>query len=151
MATEPKNKKFKKDSRGVIKGEATRNRFITFGQYGLCVDDSFRMTAKQIDTLRLTVSRVLKKMGKLWIKCFADVSITKKSLGVRMGGGKGGHDSYICRVKKGQIICELGDGVLESTALAALNLVASKLPVPSHVVRKDDMITVSDIKRTRAQ
>jgi large subunit ribosomal protein L16 len=108
------------------------------------------MTAKQIDTLRLTVSRILKKMGRLWIKCFADVSITKKSLGVRMGGGKGAHDSYICRVKKGQIICELGDGVLEATALSALKLAASKLPVPSHIVKREDMITVSDIKRERA-
>lgn len=151
MATEPKNKKFKKDSRGQIKGNASRNRSIVFGDYGLCVDGSFRMTAKQIDTIRLTINRALKKIGRLWIKCFADVSVTKKSLGVRMGGGKGPHDIYVCRVKRGQVICELGDGVLETTAVKALEIVASKLPVPCHIIRKTDTITPSIIKQTRLE
>ena len=150
MVSGPKNKKFRKDARGKIKGNATRNCFVSFGQYVLRIDESFRITEKQIDTIKLTISRILKKTGRLWIRCFADVAVTSKSLGVRMGGGKGGLDHYIARVKRGQILFELGDGVSELNAFKALELAASKMPVACTIVRYDDYISPKLIQQERA-
>merc|ERR1711935_1046866 len=107
MIQQPKNKKFKKTFKGKIKGLAKNGYNISFGIYALKAIEGKRLKAKQIEAARKTINGFLKRAGKLWIRIFADTPVTKKPIEIRMGGGKGNVEYWICKIKPGKIIFEL--------------------------------------------
>src|SRR5450759_3900378 len=99
----PKKTKFRKQMKGVMRGEASRGVAIAFGQYGLQAESSERITSRQIEAARRAMTRYIKRGGKIWIRIFPDTPITKKPAEVRMGSGKGSVDHYAAKVKTGAI------------------------------------------------
>lgn len=132
----PKKRKFRKEHKGRIKGVATSGTSLAFGSYGLKATTPERITARQIEAARRTITRAMKRQGRLWIRIFTDIPVTKKPLGVRMGSGKGPVDHYICRVKPGKVIFEL-DGVPRELAEKAFELAAAKLPIKTRFIARD--------------
>ena len=98
----PKKTKYRKQMKGTLRGEATRGTQIAFGQYGLKAVDSERITSRQIEAARRAMTRYIKRGGKIWIRIFPDIPITKKPAEVRMGSGKGSVDHYAAKVQTGQ-------------------------------------------------
>lgn len=134
---QPKKTKFRKQQKGRIKGIAGRGHTIAFGAFALKSLEPGRITARQIEACRITMSRTMKREGKIWIRIFPDKPITKKPAEVRMGKGKGAPEYWVARVKPGTILFEL-DGVSREVASRALYLSAQKLPVKTKfVVRRD--------------
>ncbi|EAY30191.1 50S ribosomal protein L16 [Microscilla marina] len=134
---QPKRVKFRKQQKGRIKGLAGRGHTIAFGTFGLKSLESGRITSRQIEACRITISRTLKREGKIWIRIFPDKPITKKPAEVRMGKGKGAPEYWVAKVKPGTIMFEI-DGVSKELAARALKLAAYKLPVSTKfVVRRD--------------
>ncbi len=132
----PKKRKFRKERKGRIKGVATNGTTLAFGSFGLKALEPERITARQIEAARRTITRAMKRQGRLWIRIFTDIPVTKKPLGVRMGSGKGTIDHYICRVKPGKMIFEL-DGVPREVAEQAFELAAAKLPIKTRFIARD--------------
>ena len=112
---QPANTKHRKQFKGRIHGHAKGNYELTFGFYGLKALEPERITSRQIEAARRTISRYLKRAGRLWIRIFPDVPVTSKPAEVRMGKGKGSPEYWVCRVKPGRIMFEL-DGVSEVAA-----------------------------------
>jgi large subunit ribosomal protein L16 len=134
---QPKRVKFRKQQKGRIKGLAGRGHTIAFGSFGLKSLESGRITSRQIEACRITISRTLKREGKIWIRIFPDKPITKKPAEVRMGKGKGAPEYWVAKIKPGTILFEI-DGVSKELAARALKLAAYKLPVSTKfVVRRD--------------
>lgn len=134
---QPKRVKFRKQQKGRIKGLAGRGHTIAFGSFGLKSLESGRITSRQIEACRITISRTLKREGKIWIRIFPDKPITKKPAEVRMGKGKGAPEYWVAKIKPGTIMFEI-DGVSKELAARALKLAAYKLPVSTKfVVRRD--------------
>jgi len=107
---------------------------LLYGVYGLRAIESVRLKATQIEAIKKTIKKVIKKAGILWLLVQATKSITQKPAQVRMGKGKGAHSYYVVVVKKGTILCELGGGkLLKKTALKALELAAQKLPIKTEI------------------
>ena len=131
----PKKTKFRKAHKGRIHGDAKAGFTLAFGQYGLKVLEPQRITARQIEASRRTITREMKRLGKLWIRIFPDVPVSSKPAEVRMGSGKGAPEFWVARVKPGRIIFEL-DGVPASVAHSAFALAAAKLPVKTKVVTR---------------
>ncbi len=129
----PKRVKYRKAQRGRMKGFSKGATEISFGEYGLRALASAWITTRQIEAVRLTLARFLKKGGRIWFRIFADHPVTKKPAETRMGKGKGDVDHWVAVVKKGRIIVELG-GVTESDAKEALRLIKFKLPVPTRLI-----------------
>ena len=129
----PKRLKFRKQSKGRIKGTASRGTHLAFGDYGLQALESGKITARQIEAARIAMTRHIKRGGKVWIKIFPDKPVTKKPLEVRMGKGKGSVDRYVAYVKPGRMLYEM-DGVDVNVATEALTLAAAKLPIKTKVV-----------------
>ena len=119
-----------------MKGNASRRISIDFGEYGLKAITGGRIPARQIEAARRAISRYTKRSGKLWIRIFPDKPVTKKSAGVRMGGGKGDVDHYVSVVRPGTIIFELA-GVTRETAVEAMRLARHKLAVKTKFVVKE--------------
>ena len=132
---EPKKVKFRRVHRGNRRGMAMRGNHVTFGSYGLKAMESGWVTARQIESSRIVISRVVRKIGKMWIRIFPDVPVSSKPAEVRMGKGKGSPEFWVCRVKPGRIMFEL-DGVSEIAANEALSLAAAKLPMHTKVVKR---------------
>jgi large subunit ribosomal protein L16 len=132
----PKKTKFRKQMKGVIRGEATRGNAVAFGQYGLQSEAADRITSRQIEAARRAMTRYVKRGGKIWIRIFPDTPITKKPAEVRMGSGKGSVDHYAAKIKPGTIMFEM-DGVDESVAKEAMRLAGHKLPVPTRFVVRE--------------
>ncbi|MCF7855410.1 MAG: 50S ribosomal protein L16 [Candidatus Pacebacteria bacterium] len=128
MPLMPKRVKYRKVQRGRIRGNASRNTTLSFGDYGLQTMDTGRITSQQIESARTAVTRHLKRHGKLWIKIFPDKPFTKKPLEVRMGKGKGNPEGWMAEVRPGNVILELS-GCVEPMAREALARAANKLPV----------------------
>lgn len=133
----PHNRKFRKERKGRIHGEATRGAKIDFGEFGLKALAPERITSRQIESARRTITRYMKRQGKLWIRIFPHTPVTKKPLEVRQGKGKGAIEYYVAKVKPGTIMFELG-GVSEEVARGAFSNAADKLPIKTKFVKRID-------------
>jgi len=127
MALAPARTKYRKSQKGSRKGNAKRGNTIAFGEFALQSLSRGPMTGRQIEAARITISRHLKRKGKLWIRIFPHKPITKKPAEVRMGSGKGGVEYYIAQIKPGAVLFELA-GVPQTIAKEAFRLADAKLP-----------------------
>ena len=125
---QPKRTKFRKQHKGRNNGTAVRGCSVSFGEYGLKSISRGRLTARQIESARRTITRHVKRGGKLWIRIFPDKPITKKPLEVRMGKGKGSVEYWVAQVRPGTMLYEI-QGVSEELAREAFTLAAAKLPL----------------------
>ena len=132
---QPMRTKFRKAHKGRIHGVATSAVDLAFGQYGLKAIEPERVTARQIEAARRALTRHMKRAGRVWIRVFPDVPVTKKPLEVRMGSGKGTPEFWVVRIKPGRILFEV-DGVSEGLAREALSLAAAKLPIKTRFVQR---------------
>jgi large subunit ribosomal protein L16 len=132
---QPKRTRFRKQFKGRIHGSATSATELTFGSFGLRALEPERVTARQIEAARRAITREMKRSGRVWIRVFPDVPVSKKPTEVRMGKGKGTPEFWACRVKPGRIMFEL-DGVPLELAREALRLGAAKLPVKTRFVQR---------------
>lgn len=132
----PKKMKFRKAHKGRIHGLATSGNYLAYGSFGMKALQPERITARQIEAARRAITRHIKRQGRLWIRMFPDVPVSKKPLEVRMGSGKGSPEFYVCRVKPGRIMFEL-DGVPRQIAEEAFDLAAAKLPIKTRFVWRD--------------
>ena len=133
---QPKRTKFRKIGRGRRKGQATTGNRVSFGEYGLKAMACDWITARQIESARVAITRSLQRGGQVWIRVFPDKPVSKKPAEVRMGGGKAANDHWVAVVKPGKILFEVG-GVTPQQAEAALRLAAYKLPIPTKAVQRD--------------
>jgi len=132
---QPKKTKYRRAHKGRIKGLASSGASLNFGQFGLKTLDPERITARQIEAARRAITREMKRQGRVWIRIFPDVPVSKKPVEVRMGSGKGAPEFWAARVKPGRIIFEV-DGVPEAVARESLRLGAAKLPVRTRIVSR---------------
>ncbi len=132
---QPARTKYRKAHKGRIHGNAKGGFTLNFGAYGLKAMEPCRMTARQIEAARRTITRELKRVGRVWIRIFPDVPVSKKPAEVRMGSGKGSPEFWVCRVKPGKILFEI-DGVPRATAEGAFLLAAAKLPIKTKLVTR---------------
>jgi large subunit ribosomal protein L16 len=132
---QPKRTKFRKAHKGRIKGNAKGGTTLNFGAYGLKALQPERVTARQIEAARRTITRHMKRQGRLWIRIFTDLPVSQKPAEVRMGSGKGSVEYWACRVKPGRIMFEL-DGIDEEVAKRAFELAAAKLPIKTKFVSR---------------
>jgi large subunit ribosomal protein L16 len=133
----PKRTKFRKKQRGKIKGAATRNNKISFGEYGLVSLERKWITNRQIEAARVAMTRHIKRGGKVWIRIFPDMPYTKKPAETRMGKGKGNPEYWVAVVKPGTVMFEIA-GVDSELAKEAIHLAGSKLPIKTKfIVRRD--------------
>ena len=132
---QPKKTKFRKAFKGRIHGDAKGGTTLNFGSYGLKTIEPERITARQIEAARRAITRHIKRQGRLWIRVFPDVPVSKKPAEVRQGKGKGSIEYWAARVKPGRILFEL-DGVSGTVAAGALERAAMKLPVKTKVVAR---------------
>jgi len=132
---QPKRTKFRKQHKGRIHGTATSGAILNFGAFGIKALEPERITARQIEAARRAITRHMKRAGRVWIRLFPDVPVSKKPTEVRMGKGKGTPEFWACRVKPGRIMFEV-DGVSPEVAREALRLGAAKLPVRTRFVTR---------------
>jgi large subunit ribosomal protein L16 len=132
---QPKRTKFRKAFKVRIHWLAKGGTDLNFGAYGMKVVEPGRITARQIEAARRAITRHLKRVGRVWIRIFPDLPVTKKPAEVRMGKGKGSVELWVCRVKPGRIMFEI-DGVAEELAAEAIRLGSAKLPVDTRFVRR---------------
>jgi large subunit ribosomal protein L16 len=130
---QPKRTKFRKAHKGRIHGLAKGGTTLNFGSHGLKAVEPERVSARQIEAARRAIARHTKRAGRLWIRIFPDVPVSKKPAEVRMGSGKGSPELWVARVKPGRIMFELG-GVGDQVAREALMLGAAKLPIKTRIV-----------------
>jgi large subunit ribosomal protein L16 len=129
----PKKTKYRKQHKGRISGAAKGGSTLAFGNYGLKAMAPDRITARQIEAARRALTRHVKREGKIWVRVFPDVPVSKKPLEVRMGSGKGAPEFWAARIKPGRILFEM-DGIPEKLAREALTLAAAKLPIKTRFV-----------------
>ena len=134
---EPKKSKYRRHHRGNRRGMAMRGNFVAFGTYGLKAVESGWITARQIEASRITIARVIRKIGRMWIRIFPDKPVTKKPAETRMGKGKGAPEGWVAVVKPGRIIFEI-EGVPEQLAKEAMRLCSHKLPFATKFVRRGE-------------
>src|SRR6202050_2027104 len=132
---QPMRTKFRKAHKGRIKGIASSAATLAFGQFGLKALEPDRITARQIEAARRAMTRHMKRSGRVWIRIFPDVPVSKKPLEVRMGSGKGTPEFWVARVKPGRILFEL-DGVTTQVAKESLALAAAKLPIKTRFIER---------------
>ncbi len=123
--------------RGKVKGNETRGTQVAFGSFGLKALEAGWITSRQIEAVRVTLSRTMKRDGKIWIRIFPDKPITKKPAETRMGSGKGSPEFWVSVVKPGRIMFEIG-GIPQELAQEALRLAGHKLPVKTKMVTRPD-------------
>jgi large subunit ribosomal protein L16 len=132
---QPKRTKYRKAFKGRISGAAKGGFNLDFGAYGLKAMEPDRLTARQIEAARRAITRHMKRAGRVWIRVFPDVPVSKKPAEVRMGSGKGAPEFWAARVKPGRVLFEL-DGVPIQVAREALELAAAKLPIKTRFVAR---------------
>ena len=132
---QPNRTRFRKAHKGRIHGVATSGTDLAFGQYGLKALEPDRLSARQIEAARRAVTRHMKRSGRVWIRVFPDVPVSKKPIEVRMGKGKGTPELWVCRVKPGRILFEV-DGVSIEVAKESLALAAAKLSIKTRFVAR---------------
>jgi large subunit ribosomal protein L16 len=134
----PKRTKYRKAHKGRIHGVATSGTTLNFGSFGLKALEPERVTARQLEAARRAITRHMKRQGRLWIRVFPDVPVSKKPAEVRMGSGKGSPEFWVTRIYPGKIMFEL-DGVPAELALRAFELAAAKLPIKTRVVSREQV------------
>jgi large subunit ribosomal protein L16 len=134
----PKRTKFRKQHRGRMRGKAYRNNKISFGEYALQSQECGWITSRQIEATRRTITRSIKRGGKLWITVFPDKPVTARAAESRMGSGKGTVDYWVAVIKPGTILFELA-GVPVDAARTAMRLAAYKLPVKTKFITKENI------------
>ena len=132
---QPKRTKYRKAFKGRISGAAKGGFNLDFGAYGLKAMEPDRLTARQIEAARRAITRHMKRAGRVWIRVFPNVPVSKKPAEVRMGSGKGAPEFWAARVKPGRVLFEL-DGVSVQVAREALELAAAKLPIKTRFVAR---------------
>jgi large subunit ribosomal protein L16 len=132
---QPKRTKFRKAHKGRIHGVSKGGTQLNFGQFGLKAVEPERVTARQIEAARRAMTRHMKRAGRVWIRVFPDVPVSKKPLEVRMGSGKGAPEYWVVRIAPGRILFEI-DGVPTEVAREALTLAAAKLPIKTRFVAR---------------
>tara|TARA_B100000965_G_scaffold349850_1_gene323247 strand:+ start:777 stop:1181 length:405 start_codon:yes stop_codon:yes gene_type:complete len=132
---QPTRSKFRKAFKGRIHGKATRGSILNYGQYGLKALEPERVIGRQIEAARVALTRHMKRTGKVWLRIFPNIPVSKKPTEVRMGKGKGSPEYWACRVKPGRIIFEV-DGVSEEVAKEALFKASAKLPIKTKFIRR---------------
>jgi large subunit ribosomal protein L16 len=132
---QPKRTKFRKQFKGRNRGLAQSGHKVSFGEFGLKATGRGRITARQIEAARRTITRTVKRGGKLWIRVFPDKPISKKPLEVRMGKGKGNVEYWVAQIQPGRMLYEI-EGVNEELAREAFELAAAKLPVQTTFVKR---------------
>jgi len=137
----PRKTKYRKVQKGTLKGRSKGARTIAFGEYGLQAIEPSRVSAQQIEAVRVTMSRQLKKVGGFYLRMFPDKPVTKKPAETRMGKGKGGVEKWVAVVKRGRIICEVL-GIDEPSARAILKLVGYKLPMKTRFIKRGHELVV---------
>jgi len=135
---QPKRTKFRKQFKGRNRGLATTGNKVSFGEYGLKAVERGKMTARQIEAARRAMTRHIRRGGKIWIRVFPDVPVSKKPLEVRMGKGKGNVEYWVCKIQPGRVLYEM-EGVHESIAREAFRLAAAKLPFKTTFVSRQVM------------
>jgi large subunit ribosomal protein L16 len=135
---QPKKTKFRKQSKGRNRGLANVGNLVSFGDFGMKATTRGRITARQIEAARRTITRHLKRGGKLWIRIFPDKPITKKPLEVRQGKGKGNVEYWVAQIQPGRVLYEI-EGVTEDLAREAFILASAKLPVKTTFVNRTVM------------
>ncbi|HBS26034.1 MAG TPA: 50S ribosomal protein L16 [Gammaproteobacteria bacterium] len=135
---QPKRTKFRKQHKGRNRGLAQNGNKVSFGEYGLKATGRGRITARQIEAARRAMTRHVKRTGKIWIRIFPDVPVTKKPLEVRMGKGKGNVEYWVAKIQPGKMLYEM-EGVDEETARHAFKLASAKLPVSTQFVTRQVM------------
>ena len=132
---QPKKTKYRKAHKGRIRGKSKGGTTLNFGSYGLKALTAERVTSRQIEAARRAITRHMKRAGKVWIRIFPDVPVSKKPTEVRMGKGKGTPEYWAARVKPGRVMFEI-DGVPSDIAHTALNLGSSKLPLQTKIIKR---------------
>jgi large subunit ribosomal protein L16 len=132
---QPKRTKYRKQQKGRNTGLALTGNKVSFGEYGLKATERGMLTARQIEAARRVITRYVKRGGKLWIRVFPDVPVTKKPLEVRMGSGKGNVEYWVAKVQPGRMLYEM-EGVTEAEAREAFRLAAAKLSVKSAFIQR---------------
>ena len=130
---QPKRTKFRKQFKGRNRGLATTGSKVSFGEFGLKAVERGRITARQIEAARRAMTRHIKRGGKIWIRVFPDVPVSKKPLEVRMGKGKGNVEYWVCKIQPGRVLYEM-EGVSETIAREAFRLAAAKIPFKTSFV-----------------
>ena len=138
---QPKRTKFRKAFKGRIHGKSTSCNTLDFGAFGLKALEPDRLTARQIEAARRALARGMKRAGRIWIRVFPDVPVSKKPAEVRMGSGKGSPEWWVANVKPGRVMFELSYPN-EKTAIAALTRAMHKLPMKCRIVRRDEIAEV---------
>jgi len=136
----PKKTKYRKVQKGRIRGLSKGARKIEFGEYGLMAIEPGKLTARQIESVRVALSRRLKKVGELFLRVFPDRPVTKKPAEVRMGKGKGNPEFWAAIVKRGRIVCEV-KGVERDEAKKILRAASYKMPIKTKFVDKESLNT----------
>ena len=132
---QPARTKFRKQHKGRIHGDAKGGFSLAFGSFGLKATEPERITARQIEAARRALTRHMKRAGRVWIRVFPDVPVSKKPAEVRMGSGKGAPEFWVCKIKPGRILFEV-DGVPRDVAEEAMRLAAGKLPIATRFVAR---------------
>ena len=133
----PKRTKYRRPHRLSYEGKSKAGREVVFGEYGLVALQGGYVSSNQIEAARVAMTRYMNRGGKVWIKIFPQLAITKKPLEVRMGSGKGAPEGWVAVVQKGRVMFEIG-GVDEATAREALRLGMNKLPVKAKFIKKGE-------------
>ena len=135
---QPKKTKFRKQQKGRNRGLAQSGNKVSFGDFGLKAVGRGRLTARQIEAARRAMTRHVKRGGKIWIRVFPDVPVTKKPLEVRQGKGKGNVEYWVAKIQPGKMLYEM-EGVTEDLAREAFRLASAKLPIKTVFVKRTIM------------
>jgi large subunit ribosomal protein L16 len=133
---QPAKVKYRKQQKGRMRGSAIRGSTLSFGDYGLKAVDCGRLTSRQIEAARISMTRFVKRAGKVWTRAFPDKPVTRKPAETRMGGGKGGVEYWAAVIKPGKILYEM-EGVTEAVAREAFRLASHKLPIKTKFIQRD--------------
>ena len=136
---QPRRVKHRKHHRGRMKGKATSGNVVSFGEYGLQAQAPAWIDSRQIEAARRAMTHEMRRGGKVWIRIFPDKPVTAKPAETRMGSGKGNPEKWVAVVKPNRMLFEIA-GVPEEVAREALRLAAHKLPIPTKVVMRDDLV-----------
>lgn len=133
----PKKTKYRKVRKGRNNGKATRGNYIEFGDYALQSQSNSDVTSRQIESARQAMTRYIKRGGKIWIRIFPHIPVTRKPVGLKMGMGKGNPEFFAAKVKEGTVMFEM-NGVSEEVAREAMRLASHKLPVKCKFIKRED-------------
>ena len=134
----PSKMKHRKVRKGRNDGPATSGNYIAFGDYALQSLENSDITSRQIESARQAMTRYIKRGGKIWIRIFPHTPVTRKPLGLKMGGGKGNPEFFVAKVKSGTVLFEM-KGVTEEIAREAMRLAGHKLPVKTRFVKREEV------------